>query len=140
MMAAVGKITITGIRDFQRQLRAMDADLPKLLRVAFNDATKLVIDYAEPRFPKKSGRAAASLKAKSSQREARLSMGGRRAPYAPWLDFGGQGRVAGRPPHREFIRTGRYVYKGLEVRRDAITEVMARGMADIARSAGLDVS
>lgn len=139
-MAEIGKIEVTGLREFQRALRSMDADLPKQLRLALNQASTLVIDYAAPRFPHKSGRAAASLKARSSQREARVALGGRRAPYAPWLDFGGQGRVKGRPAPREFIRTGRYVYKGLEVRRPEITETMSSALADLARAAGLEVT
>jgi hypothetical protein len=139
-MSSVGKVQITGLREFQRALKAMDTDLPRQLRLVLNQASKLVIDYAEPRFPHKTGRAAASLKAKSSQREARVSLGGRRAPWAPWVDFGGQGKVRGRPPHREFIRGGRYVYKGLEVRRAEITEVMAAGMTELARTAGLEVT
>jgi hypothetical protein len=133
-------ITITGIREFQRALRQMDTGVPKMLRVVFNGCTKLIIDYAQGHMPKRSGRAARSLKPRSSQREARIALGGRAAPYAPWLDFGGQGRRPGRPPARPFLKEGRYVYRGLAVHRDEITELMAKGMADLARDAGLDVT
>lgn len=136
----VAKIEVTGLRDFQRQLRAMDAGLPKQLRLALNAAAEEIIDYAEPRFPRRTGAAAASLKARSSQRVARIALGGRRAPYAPWLDFGGQGRVKGRPPARPFIKSGRYVYKGLEVRRDRVTDIMSTALAQLARDAGLEVT
>ena len=139
-MGDVGKIQISGLREFQRALKAMDAGLPKQLRLALNEASKEVIDYAEPRFPHKTGAAAASLKARSSQREARVALGGRRAAYAPWLDFGGEGRVKGRPPKREFIKSGRYVYKGLEVRRVRITEIMSQALTQLARDAGLEVT
>jgi hypothetical protein len=136
----VESIQITGLREFQASLRKLDANMPKLLRVTFNGCTKLVIDYAGAHMPRKSGRAAASLKPRSSQREARIAMGGRRAPYAPWLDFGGQGRRKGRPPARPFLKDGRYVYKGLAVHRDDITALMAKGLSDVAREAGLDVT
>lgn len=139
-MGAVGKIQVAGLRDFQRQLKAMDAGLPKQLRLALNEASNEVIDYAQPRIPRRSGAAAGSLKARSSQREARVGVGGRRAPYYPWLDFGGEGRVKGRPAARPFIRSGRYVYKGLEVRRDRITEIMSQALSQLARDAGLEVS
>lgn len=139
-MGAVGKIQVAGLRDFQRQLKAMDAGLPKQLRLALNEASNEVIDYAQPRIPRRSGAAAGSLKARSSQREARVGVGGRRAPYYPWLDFGGEGRVKGRPAARPFIRSGRYVYKGLEVRRDRITEIMSQALTQLARDAGLEVS
>lgn len=139
-MPAGPKIDIKGLREFQRSLKQMDAGMPKLLRVAFNKASDLVIDYAEPRFPRKTGAAANSLKARSSQREARVALGGRRAPYAPWLDFGGQGKIKGRPAARPFITGGRYVYKGLEVRHDEITQVMSDALAELGREAGLEVS
>jgi hypothetical protein len=134
------KIQITGLREFQASLRKMDADLPKQLRLALNEASGLVVDYASARFPRRTGAAAASLKARSSQREARVALGGRRAAYAPWLDFGGQGRVKGRPPARPFLKDGRYVYQGLKVNRDQITEVMSKALAQLARDAGLDVT
>jgi hypothetical protein len=136
----VAKIEVKGLREFQKSLRQMDADLPKKLRVVLNEASGLVIDYAEPRFPRKSGRAAGSLKARSSQRDVRIALGGKRAPYAPWLDFGGQGRVKGRPAAREFIRSGRYVYKGLEVRREEIMSRLATGLTELATSSGLEVT
>ncbi len=136
----VAKIQVTGLREFQKALRDMDKDLPRQLRVALNEASGLVVGYAQPRFPRVSGRAAASLKARSSQREARVALGGARARYAPWLDFGGQGRVKGRPPARPFLKDGRYVYQGLRVKRDEITEVMSNALTRLARDAGLEVS
>ena len=135
----VAKIQVTGLREFQAQLKAMDAGLPKQLRLALNEAAGVVIDYAQPRIPERTGRAAASLKARSSQREARIAVGGNRAPYYPWLDFGGEGRKRGRPAKREFIKSGRYVYKGLEVKRDRVTEIMSEALTKLARDAGLEV-
>lgn len=134
------KIEIKGIRDLQRALKSADANLPKQLRVALNEASNEVIDYATAHMPSRTGRARASLKARSSQREARVGMGGKRAPYAPWLDFGGEGKVRGRPAPRPFIKSGRYVYKGLELRHDRITEIMSTALHDLARSAGLEMT
>lgn len=133
-------IRITGLKEFQKSLRSMDSGLPKLLRLAFNEATAVVIDWAVPRIPRKTGRAAASVKARSSQREARVAIGGRRAPWMPWLDFGGQGKRPGRPAPRPFIRKGRYLYAGLDATHDDVTKIMERGIADLARRAGLEVS
>lgn len=133
------KITITGLREFQRQLKAMDAGLPKQMRLVLNDASGVVIDWVRPRMPSKTGRARASLKARSSQRESRVAIGGNRAAWVPWLDFGGEGRRAGRPPARPFIRDGRYLYQGLKVKRQDITEIMAAGLTALAESSGLEV-
>lgn len=131
-------IRIDGLKEFQRALRDMDKDLPKRIRVVLNEATGLVIDWASPRVPSRTGRARASIKARSSQREARVAIGGRRAPYMPWLDFGGQGKRPGRPSARPFIRKGRYLYAGLDAKRDEVTEVMARGLSALAHDAGLE--
>jgi hypothetical protein len=132
-------IKVTGLREFQRALRTMDAELPRQLRLVLNEAGQIIIDYARPRIPSRTGRAAASLKLRSSQRAVRLAVGGARAPYYPWLDFGGQGRRKGRPPHRPFLKQGRYVYAGLAAKRQDIIDVMAQGMTELAKSAGLEV-
>jgi len=138
----VGKIEVTGLREFQRALKEMDAGLPKQLRIALNEASAEVIDYARPRFPRKSGRAAGSLMARSSQREARVALGGRKAPYAPWLVYGGEGRRKGRPPARPFIRTGRDFgpYAALDHRRERITQIMSDALTRLAKDAGLEVT
>lgn len=136
----MAEIQVTGLRELQAALRQMDADLPKMMRTVNNEAAGLVVDYARPRMPSKSGAARGSLKVRSSQRESRIAMGGRKAPYAPWLDFGGQGRRAGRPPSRPFVAEGRYVYAALRARRTDVIEVMAAGMTALAVGAGLEVS
>lgn len=135
----MAKIVVQGLREFQRALKQMDADLPKQLRGALNEASGVIIDYAAGHMPRKSGNAIASLKARSSQREVRLAMGGRKAPYAPWLDFGGEGKRKGRPPARPFIRGGRYVYKGLEVKHTDVIEIMTAALTKLAHDAGLEV-
>lgn len=133
------RIEIRGIKEFQASLRKMDADLPKQLRIALNGASDLVISKARPGIPRRTGAAAASLKARSSQREARIAAGGRKAPYYPWLDFGGHvGR--GGSVDRPFFKEGRYIYPALRKNREQITKVMATAIADLARGAGLDVS
>lgn len=134
------KITVTGLREFQQAVKAMDAGLPKTMRLVFNDAAGLVIDWARPRIPSKTGRARASLKARSSQREVRVALGGNRAPWVPWLDFGGEGKRKGRPAARPFIRDGRFLYQGLKVKRADVTDLMTAGLTQLAKDAGLDVT
>jgi hypothetical protein len=132
-------IRIEGIKEFQKSLRAVDRDMPKRLRLVLNDAAAVVIDWAVPRVPRVTGRAVASVKAKSSQRESRVAIGGRRAPYMPWLDFGGEGKVKGRPGPRPFIKKGRYLYAGLDATHDDVQKIMEKGIAELARDAGLEV-
>lgn len=134
------QIKIDGLIEFQKSLRDVDAGIPKMMRLVFNDAGQLVVDWARPRIPQRSGRARASLKARSTQRAGQVSIGGNRAAWVPWLDFGGEGKRKGRPPARPFIREGRYVYQGLRVKRDDITDLMNDRFAELARQAGFDVN
>jgi hypothetical protein len=140
MSGAPATIKIEGVREFQRALKDVDAGLPKMLRLVFNEAGGIIVDYAQAHIEVKSGRAKASIKARSSQRTGQVSIGGNRAPYVPWLDFGGEGRVRGRPGPRPFIKEGRYVYRGLRLHSDDITAVMTKGLADLAASAKLEVT
>lgn len=131
-------VAVSGLKEFSKALRKIDSELPKGLRLAMNDAANLVIDYAKPKIPRRSGRAAGTLKAKSTRTAARIGMGGSRAPYTPWLDFGGKvGR--NRSVVRPFLKDGRYVYAGLAAQRPKINDVMERALRDLARQAGLEV-
>ena len=129
MAVAEDPITIEGLRDFQRALRQMDGDLPRKLRLVGNEAAELVIDAASPYVPRgESGKARASLVARSSQREAIVRAGGRRAPYYPWLDFGGK---LPRGQTRRFFRSGRFIYPAFARHRGEILEVMLDGISDL---------
>jgi len=132
-------IQVKGIKEFQAALRDMDRDLPKKLRVAMNTAGELVVGYARPRVPSRSGRARGSLRVRSTQREARVAAGGARVAYYPWLDFGGRVGPA-RSVRRPFLTEGRYVYPGLRANRDEIQAELERALTELARGAGLEVT
>lgn len=133
------RIEVAGLREFQRSLRQMDADLPKQIRVVLNASGEIVVKYAQPKIPSKSGRARASMKLRSSQREARLAAGGRRAPYYPWLDFGGA-VGPNDSVQRPFITIGRYVYPTLRDHNAEIQDAMAEGLQRLATDAGLEMT
>lgn len=133
-------VRVDGLKALQKALREIDQNLPKQIRVILNDAATEVIDYAKPKIPTRTGRARASIKARSSQREVRIAVGGTKAPYYPWLDFGGQGRRNHKPPPRPFLKRGRYLYPGLDARHDQVTEIMSKGLTDLIEAAGLDVT
>jgi hypothetical protein len=116
----------------------MDSDLPKTVRVALNEAANSVVDEAKPRVPKRRGRARASVKAKSTRTLVRVSGGGPKAPYYPWLDFGGRvGR--NRSIRRDYKPKGRYIYKAYFRQRDSgeFQEILSDALGDVARRAGL---
>jgi hypothetical protein len=136
---AIEPIKVTGLKEFTRNLRKIDADLPKVLRLANNDVADLIVSWAKPRVPTKTGAAASTVKAASTRSEVRVKGGSNKAPYYPWLDFGGRvGRK--KSVKRSFYSDGRYLYPGLVANRDALTERLAERLLEVCRSAGVEVS
>lgn len=131
-------ITIDGLTQFVRNLKKINADLPKMLRVGFNNAAQIIVDYAKPKVPVKSGRAARSIKARSTSSSVRVSEGGKNAEHMPWLDFGGK---VGRHKSvvRPFYREGRFLYAGLNAEYEKIHTAIEDALLDTVRAAGIEV-
>src|SRR5258705_3090786 len=102
-------IKVVGLNQFRKGPRGIDRGVPRTVRVALNGVAEVLIGAPRPKIPHLTGAAAASLRAQSSQSEARISVGGAKAPYYPWLDFGGR---TGRKKSvvRPFFSEGRYIY------------------------------
>lgn len=138
-MSAVDPIKVTGLREFQRALKQMDGESQKQLRVVLNQSAETVARGAARRVPTLTGRARASLRAMSSQREARVMGGSKKVSYYGWLDFGGRiGRD--KSQRRPFVQAGRYMYPTFAANRDSIYRALQAGLADLARNAGLEVT
>ena len=131
-------IKVTGLKEFNKGIKKLDKDLPKGVRVAFNGVADIFVAAVRPKIPRRTGRAAASLKAQSTQTLARVSAGGPKAPWYPWLDFGGR---VGRKKSvvRQFYREGRYIYPTLSEQRDKITTAMQTALVGLARDSGVEV-
>jgi len=131
-------LEVEGLAQMQRSLRQIGPAAAKGLRLALNEAADLLIDRVRPKIPSRTGAARRSLKARSSQKAVRIAVGGRRAPYYPWLDFGG--RVGpGDSVVRPYIADGRYLYPGLRANRDEIQKLIDRRLREVAEDAGLEV-
>jgi hypothetical protein len=130
-------IKVEGLREFNRGLRALNADAPKGLRLAGNEAARIVVAAAKPRVPigpGKGGHAAASLKAASTRTAARVSAGGKKYPYYPWLDFGG--RVGpNKSVRRPFLKQGRYIWAAFDDHRAEVERTLREELAKVADSA-----
>lgn len=138
-MAVEVAIRVEGLREFSRSLRALDAELPKMLRIAFNKAAGVVVDYGRARMPRRTGAASSTIKAKSTRTSVRVAEGDRRHQYVPWLDFGG--RVGRRKSvKRPYIKGGRYLYPALTEKRDDIERAVQDALAEVAEAAGLELS
>lgn len=133
------RIRVEGLAEFSRALRKMDTNLPKALRVALNDAADIVVEGARALVPRRTGKAAKSLRKAATRTLVRVSAGGPRAPYYAWLDFGG--RVGRRDSvARRFYREGRYIYPTYAKKRPDVQRAMSRAITGIARDAGLEVT
>ncbi|MFI7677869.1 hypothetical protein [Actinophytocola sp. NPDC049390] len=131
-------VKIKGLAEFSRNLRKLDSELPKALRLAHNEAGQLIVDYAKPRVPRRTGRAAGTIKTRSTRTETRVQGGSKRAPYYPWLDFGGRvGRS--RSVRRPFIKQGRYLYPALGANYDKFVVLLEQKLIEVARQAGIGV-
>lgn len=138
MATIIDPIRIQGLSEFRRNLRAMDQGLPRALRLAGNEAANIVVDSARPTVPTRSGKAAASIKARSSQLATRVSGGGARAPYFPWLDYGGKvGRdnTASRPWEPD----GRYIYPAYRREKVRVEETLNAALRRIADDSGVEL-
>lgn len=132
------KIEISGLAALNRGLRRIDSSAPKELRLALNSAADLLVQHTRPKIPEVTGAARRSLVARSTRTSARVAVGGKRAPYFPWLDFGGQGRVKGRPAPRQFLAEGRYVYPTLREIRPKIEQQLQDAITAVISDAGLE--
>lgn len=140
-MPAPEAIRVEGLKLLSRRLRKLDKNLPRELRAVGNDAAKIIIAEAKPRVPvgpPAGGHAKSSLKASSTRTQARVSAGGKRYPYYPWLDFGGSvGR--NRSVSRPFFKSGRFIWKAYERRHEQIEQRLRDGFLKVARTAGIEV-
>jgi hypothetical protein len=132
------RIAVTGLSQLSRSLKAIDAEAPKQLRLAFNEVAELFATKVRPKVPAVSGAARSSIKARSTRTSARVAVGGKKAPYFPWLDFGGQGRIKGRPAPRPFIAGGRYVYPTLDDIRPEIGLALQDAISAVISGVGLE--
>lgn len=131
-------VRIQGLRELQAALKQMDGESQKQLRVALNSVAETVVAGAARRVPRKTGRAAASLRARSSQREAAITGGSKKVPYYGWLDFGGRvGR--NKTVNRPVVKSGRYLWPTIAANRESLEKGLTTALADAARQAGFEV-
>lgn len=140
-------IQIHGLREFQAALKAMDGETQKKLKVVLDQVAQAVVGGASRRVPVgKTGLARKSLRAQSSQREAKVVGGSKKVPYYGFLDFGnkpgggrgGVGRKDSNP--RKFIERGRYMYPAFDANRDSIYKALQKSIVQLAEEAGLGVT
>lgn len=142
MAEAPAAIRVEGLAQFSRNLKKLDSDLPKVLRLALKQASDLVADDIRPKVPRRTGKARRSIKAKATRTEARVEAWGDRVPYGKWLDWGGRvGRK--KATVRPFIAgDGRYVYRSYSNLKKSgqVQAVLEKALQDVATQAGVVIS
>lgn len=129
---------MSGLAEFTRNLKKLNSDLPKALRVAFNGCAQVVVDDATPKVPTLSGKAKRTIKARSTASASRVVEGSAKVPYVPWLDFGGKvGK--NRSVSRPFIKHGRFIYDAYFDNRTRYGELVEQALLDACRAAGVEV-
>jgi len=138
-MAAPVQVKVEGLRQFTKSLKDVDRELPKAVRLSNNRVATIVVDGARPEVPFRTGKARASMKAKSTRTAVRVGAGSKRVPYYGFLDFGGKTGID-KSVVRPFYTAGRYIYPTYSANRDQVVEVMVEEYTAIAVQAGLEVS
>lgn len=129
-------IRVEGLRELQAALKRIDGESQKQLRVALNNAAEGIASDARRRVPTRTGKARASIRATSSQRESRVSGGKKAVPYYSWLDYGGKTGI-GKSVVRPFKKAGRYLYPAYHDQRDEMLASLTREIVAVAHAAGL---
>lgn len=138
-MIPVDPIKVEGLTRLNRSLKSISKDAPKQLRLVGNEAADLVVKDAKPDVPTDTGTAQRTVRAASTRTAAQVKAGGKRAPWYPWLDFGGRVGIR-RSVRRQFIKGGRYIYPAYSDNRDQIADKLADGLTELIRDSGLEPS
>lgn len=127
----VNRVLVDGLADLRRELRAASAEAPKALQVANKQVATRVADRARSAYggehQAKSGRGAASIRARATQTGASVVFGGPRAPYLPGQEFGARRFAAiGGGSYRKVFETGKGKLVAATGKRKRITQSSMR--------------
>lgn len=132
------RVVVTGLRDLGSALKAADAEASKELGQMMKGIAQGVVADVSHRVPYRSGKAASSYKARGSARGASIAWAGERAPYVPWLDFGGKvGRH--KTVSRPFKQGGRFLYPTIADNMHDVEELVAQAIDEITGKYGFKV-
>ena len=130
------EFNVTGLRELRSALNKLDKSIAGELRTGLKEAAGVVARDAARAVPRRTGRAAASVRPVSRGNTIFVQGGGARVPYYGWLEFGGRvGR--NRSVSRPKVRNGRYIRPAVARNEREIVEKAADAFRSAARKAGL---
>ena len=133
-------VHVEGLKELRRALGQIDPVLQKNLRSRFKVIGDKVAALARRLMPKRSGRAASSVKSGVSGNVAYVQGGRKTVPYYGYLDFGGTLKPTGKrrgTQERRRIPGGRYLYPAIERMRPQTMREAAEAFDETARELGL---
>lgn len=139
-------IKVDGLAKFRRDLKSIDPELVKELRVELLTIAQGIVSEARQLVPLRSGTAAGSLRAGASGNNAYVAGGKASVPYYGWLDFGSRTPVQGNPRSKgpwagsgAGPEGGRFIYPTIK-RNERDIEKQAQKAFDKVADAALDKS
>lgn len=132
-------VKVTGLAQLNRAFKMTDTELPKHMKAELLVVSTNVAEKVRGRVPRgKTGKAAGSVKARSTSSGASVVAGGQAAKYWPWLDWGGSTkRWPSGAIKRPFIKgDGRYLYKTIVEEGTNIKEAVDTAVKKVAEEAG----
>jgi hypothetical protein len=149
-------VRVVGLKQFQKELRALGDDAQDDLKRAHAAAAKIVEDTARPNVPvsgarsvisgrpywppgpSNSGAFRGSLRSSGTRRGGYVRAGKKLVPYAGPVHFGWPNRPdAGKGWRGGPIRPNPFLYDALDKRREQVAEAFARYIDDIRRKHGI---
>lgn len=132
------RIEVHGLIDLQRDLRAINRDLPKELRVVNMKAAELVADDARGRATAAGGalgKASPSIKAVAQQRSAGVRIGGSKYPFAMGGEFGSIAYKQFKPWRGSGGDAGYAVYPAKRDNTDRIVDMYGDALDELTKKA-----
>jgi hypothetical protein len=132
----IDPIDVDSFDDLTAALQRYASATPERIDRLLGNAAVQVADDARPLIPRgPTGAARASLGVRTGPGPASVGGGGSRAPYYPWLEFGG---AVGRNEsvRRPLVPGGRYIWPAWAKNRTDVLTAMERGLAQLATESG----
>lgn len=129
-MSGFVRINVKGLKETQRALRKLeDKNLQKELREAHKRAAEMAAAAGKAEAPKLTGKLAASIGARASQRSASVKAGtGKRVPYAGVIHYGWPGHS---------IEPNEFLYRGINKKQKQIRTAYEQELKRVLKKAGL---
>jgi hypothetical protein len=133
-MADASRVDIEGLRDLQRELRAIDPAFAKELRLANKEAAEVVAEATRASFSSRGGvapKVASSVKVMAQQRSASVRIGGAKYPYAMGSNFGSL-RYTQFPP---LAKPDYSLFTSIEAKRDEVVDKYEEALVQVTKKA-----